>query len=464
MLNRALVLLLSAGLMMSTGGCTSKKAAEEEAPADVAEVAGEGDGAGAEGDDVTASDDTVSELGSDELSADEKLPEEGGTATAESGGEDDFATPGEELAENPEQAEGDDLGLSEEAPTDQAMEPSGEPTPEPMAEASPMEEPPPPSVDESLSAGGSDAGMEAPPMEEEPKKVIPLRKIADTPYEQSGTVVNAVYLARKGDTLENISAKIYGGTDKIKELVKLNPTFKSRGVKVGDKVYYSSPNRPGDMSRLLTYYEDNNLAPETYVVNGTENIRKIAKNLLGDTNSWKELWATNFDLESKGELVAGTQLRYWAAAPAMNMAEAAPAPDMAPPPAEAPPQDFAQQAPPPPPTDSAPQPEDPSMNQSDLPPPPPMEAQAPPPPPPPPSDITPPPPPPAVGQVEGAGDEGGNDQNPLALAGLEGDDQTMAMGAAAILLLGGLAIFIMVRKRRSRRQIDFHTSTQTQID
>ncbi len=462
MLNRALVLLLSAGLMMSTGGCTSKKAAEEEAPADVAEVAGEGDSSAGEGDDIMAADDTVSELGSDELSADEKLPEEGGadgTATAEAGG-DDFAAPGGELAENPEQVEGDDLALSEEPPADQGMEP----TPEPMAEASPMEEPPPPSVDESLAAGDSsmDAPMDAPI--EEPKKIIPLRKIADTPYEQSGVVVNAVYLARKGDTLDNISTKIYGGTDKIKELVKLNPTFKSRDVKVGDKVYYSSPNRPGDMSRLLTYYEDNNLAPETYVVNEPENIRKIAKSLLGDSNSWKELWATNFDVESKGELAAGTQLRYWAAAPAMNMAESAPpAPDMAAPPMEAPPaQDLAQQEPPPPPMDSAPQPLDPSMNQSDLPPPPPMEAQAPPPPPPP-SDIAPPPPPPAMAQVDG-GDEGGGDQGPLALAGLEGDDQTMAMGAAAILLLGGIMIFIMVRKRRSRRQIDFHTSTQTQID
>lgn len=465
MFKKSLILLLSAGLMMGLGGCTSKQATDEEAPADVAEVAGE-----AGTDEVAATDESVDELGSDELSADEKLPEEGGTeentenAAKDTAQSDDFAeAPADEMMETP--ADGDKPAenmAANEAP----MEESGlEPAPEPMAE--PMAEPTPePSMgaEESLSAGTSEP---TPPPEEEVKAPAPLRKIADTPYQSGKIWVNGVYLARKGDTLESIANKIYGSGERTKELTRINPTFKSREVKVGDKVYYNSPQRPDDNQKMLTYYEDIGLNPEIYVVSKPENIRKIAKNLLGDTNSWKELWSTNLDLESKGELNEGTQLRYWVVtgAPVMAAAPTEVPPEQMAPPAEqmAPPPDaMAGTSAPPPPTDQqlTPPPPPPDQAMNDLPPPPPAEGQVSAPPPPPPADVPPPPPPAETQRAETPVEEPG----PLAFAGIEGQDQTMALGAGAILLLGGVLLVVMVRKRRSRRNIDFHTSTQTQIE
>ncbi len=439
MLKQALVVSLSVVLMMGVGGCTSKKAAEEDSAADVAEVAGEG-----EGGDIAADDSADADLGSDELSPDEQLPEEQGDAVAQEGGadaSDDFATPAEELADNPASTE-------DQAAMDTPPEPTIDPTPEPSEESIP------PPTEEPLAASDSSA-----PMDEEPKKALPpLRKIADTPYEQGGVWVNAVYLARKGDNLESISTKIYGNGDRVKELAKINPPLKSRDVKVGDKVYYNSPQRPTDNTKMLTYYEDSGLAPETYVVSKPENIRDIAKNLFGDTNSWKELWSTNFDLESKGELPEGTQLRYWAGAPAMTTAQNEVAPPAAPmdTAAPAPPMDM---APPPPPMDTPPPPDQPVVGGMDPPPPPDMPA------PPPPNDLPPPPPPPPVAEnpPPSSGD-GTMDAGATAMGMLENPDQTMAMGAGAILLLGAVALFIMIRKRKARRQIDFHTSTQTQIE
>jgi hypothetical protein len=475
MLKHALVLTLSAVLMMGLGGCTSKKAADDESSADVAEVAGEGDAAmeGEGGDEIIA-DEGDADLGSDELSPDEQLPEEQGDVVAQEGGEapaeggleaegdleaeggleaegdDDFATPAEELADTPatEGAEGDMAA---------AVEPPGEtiePTPEPM------EEPPPP-AEEPLVAADPSEDMGSAPMEEAPAPApVPLRKIADTPYEQNGVVVNAVYLARKGDTIAGIATRIYGNDSKLRELAKLNPALKTRDVKVGEKVYYNSPNRPTDNTKLLTYYEDMGLTPETYVVSKPENIRDIAKNLFGDLNSWKELWSTNFDVESKGVLPEGTQLRYWAGTPATTIAQS----DIPPaPPADAPPAAPMDAPPPPPPMDAPPPPTDQAMNDPNaMPPPADMQAPPPPPaempPPPPPTAEAPPPPPPPPADMPPA--DGGE----TAMGTLENPDQTMAMGAGAILLLGAVALFIMIRKRKARRQIDFHTSTQTQIE
>ncbi len=158
---------------------------------------------------------------------------------------------------------------------------------------------------------------------------VPVKKIATIPFTKNGVLVNAVYLARPGDDLTSISQKIWG-MDNSSEILKVNPNL-ANAVKVGDKVYYNSPKRPQDSSSLLTYYEDNGIAAQTYVSQDGDNIRAVSKNLLGDENSWKEVWATNFDVESKAEIAGGLQLRYWpagaVAAPSLpSMAQTMPEP------------------------------------------------------------------------------------------------------------------------------------------
>ena len=146
----------------------------------------------------------------------------------------------------------------------------------------------------------------------EPEKpsFIPLNKILKTAYKKSGYLINAVYIARENDTLALISEKIYG-SDRVSELYAINPHLQSRSVKVGDKIYYNSPFRPEDSSRLLFYYEDIKAPGSSYTLSAGDNIRSVASQLLGHPNSWKEIWATNPNLESKGEVLNNINIVYW---------------------------------------------------------------------------------------------------------------------------------------------------------
>ncbi len=283
--------------------------------------------------------------------------------------------------------------------------------------------------------------------EETPKKAnVPLQKVATAPWKVGKTWFNTVYFARPGDSLSSISQMIYGA-DKTKELKKGNPTFSSRDVKPGEKVYYNSPHRTDDSSRIITYYEDNGIAAQTYVAKPGDNIREVAKNVLGYDNAWKEVWSTNA-VDSKGMLTEGTELRYWpgtavAAAPSTPAAnpeiagsgqgQTAPppmeqqAPSLPPPPSfdEAPPQQAQGEIPPPPMPDQA------QQDMAMAPPPPPEEHMAPPPPPPPVEAINPPAP---QQHAEEAAPTGMDNDTTMALA---------VVGLAA----AGLAILIVMRKK-----------------
>ena len=142
------------------------------------------------------------------------------------------------------------------------------------------------------------------------RKLISVKKIKTSPYRRSGFLVNAVYLARPGDTIESISQKIYG-QDRSGDLYSINPHFRSRPLKTGDKVYYPSPQRPDDSSQLLVYYEDIGLPASYHSLERGQNIRTAARNLLGSPDSWKEIWATNPEIQSKGAAEQTVQLKYW---------------------------------------------------------------------------------------------------------------------------------------------------------
>ena len=143
------------------------------------------------------------------------------------------------------------------------------------------------------------------------KTWVPLKKIPTQPWKQDGKWVNAVYIARDGEDLNQISVKIYGHTNLIDELKNFNPFLKRRDPKVGDKIYYSSPNRPSDRVKFSHYYEDNNQTAMTYDIQAGENIRAIATQLLGHKDSWKEIWATNPQVESKWDVSETVTVYYW---------------------------------------------------------------------------------------------------------------------------------------------------------
>lgn len=239
-----------------------------------------------------------------------------------------------------------------------------------------------------------------------------LQKIAETtPYAHGEGFVNTVYIARPKERLADISQTIFG-MDKSKELKQINPYLKSRGARPGDKIYYVSPNRPTDSSKMVSYYEDNGMTASTYVAKKGDRLTKVSKDLLGYSNAWKEVWTTN-NIQSKTKLAEGDVIQYWkpaqtsvatqvAANSGANMIDSAnqlpaapPAPAAAAPveptmpvaQAELPPQEMAQstqptELPPAPPMDAAPGTEV-AMNDmpaTELPPAPPAQAELPPPP------------------------------------------------------------------------------------
>lgn len=312
-------------------------------------------------------------------------------------------------------------------------------------------------TDDSTFAGTVDAGPQR----------IPVKKIKTYPFNRGGILANAVYIARQGDDLSSISQTIYG-TDRTSDLLTVNPNL-HRGVDVGDKVYYNSPNRPQDSNSLLFYYEDIGANPQEHITSGNENIRDLAETLFGERESWKELWATNMDVESKWSLPDGLALRHWASA---STASALPPPP--PPVADSPPIEEG----PPPPSQDANEFPDMAMDttQGDIPMPPPPFEEGPPggealPPPgepgPPGGDmpfddtadggIPPPPPPPSAPDLGSAQDFGGSPmsgQSDTGLLGLGEDESLIFLLVGVVIVMFVLIIAIRKKSKRRKMRVD----------
>lgn len=416
MMKKLVVVFAVLGLMFQTS-CTSKDSKQEtEAVADydAAEMAALEGAEGGGGDDALMSgelpEEALGEAAPAESKPNEVVTTETTTTVAEENPLDSAAT-----VESTEKST-----ISEMAPA--------EPTAEVLPPVEPAQEKP---VEETPSY----TAMTEPAPTPTPLKSASLQKIKTAPFRENGILANTVYFARPGDSLASISQSIYG-EDKSADLKKVNPSFKKRDVKPGDKVYFNSPRRPDDEARMMTWYEDSGMTPEVYVAKAGDNIRSVSKKLLGYSDAWKEVWSSN-ELESKGKMDEGTQIRYWAAAPV-------PAPAM---PAQ---QEVAATLPPPPmPEASAelpppPMPEE-QMAQNEIPPPPPppvAEQMAPPPPPPPPA--------PEVAQEAAPAEE--------AAPGMD-EDMTLAL-TAVMIAAAGMAALIVVRKKRKQKEADqsLHTN------
>ncbi len=437
MTKKLLVLLTTLGLIFSIG-CTSKDTSEESdvATADEGQLesvdgAPSTDGTTASGDGLenglteestnTATNSTEPSLSEEPLS-DPAAPNESTTQQAtEEPALADSTTPSDTLAANPNTS---------------------------------IDSPPPIETSSGLTES-------IPPVEDKPKVSVPLQKMATAPWQVGKTWFNTVYFARPGDSLSAISTKIYGDESRIKELKKGNPTYASRDVKAGDKIYYNSPKRPDDSTKIITYFEDNAIPPKTYIAKSGDNIRSVSKELLGYPNAWKEIWSTN-SVESKAEIDEGTELKYWSDDTAVAAAKTSP-PEMTtppPPPSEPPPPDAAM-APPPPPLEPPPMP-DTAM----APPPPPLEpppmpdtAMAPPPPPPPPQEMAPPPPP--VDQQQAANPTKQDDM--FAGTPLEGMDQDTMM-VIGLVGIGLILMVSMIIRNKKRQQREFEQAmNETQV-
>lgn len=297
------------------------------------------------------------------------------------------------------------------------------------------------------------------------KSVVKMSE--QSPYAFNDGFVNTVYFVRPKEKLKDISQKIYGA-DKTKELKQINKFLKARQPRAGDQILYVSPNRPTDSSRMISYFEDNGMVPETYVAQKGDNLKKVSKKLLGYEKAWQEVWITN-SIDSQSKLNEGETIKFWkstesiAAKPAapttpseganvitstQELPSAPPAPDMAaqdtsslppPPGSELPPPPAPDQMAmnnelPPPPADPGsdanlpPPPADDMAAQSDLPPAPPADEEVKP------DDVA------ATTSGEMIDEEG---------EGTALDSNTYAMLGLVVILLAALALVIMRKKKKA---------------
>lgn len=298
-----------------------------------------------------------------------------------------------------------------------------------------------PSVQTEPSVKVSDSTSEA-------KAWIPVRKMKKTPYKDSGALINRLYVARSGDTMNSVAQKIYGNEGKSKELMRWNPHFRGKSLNVGDKIYYASARNPADDGQIQLYYEEAGIQPQMYTASKNESIRKVSQKLLGHPRSWMEVWATN-DVESKWDLAAGTQLRYWPDGTNVPVVTAQTAPQQQAPEEPAavaaaepmPEEDLSQT--PLPNTEAAmdePQLDEPQQVASvsaSTPPPPPQQEPVAPPPPPPQQQMVPPPTPAPAGD---------------SLASMMGgqDDSMMMAVLGGLLILAAIILLVFIRRGRKK--------------
>lgn len=303
------------------------------------------------------------------------------------------------------------------------------------------------------------------------KSYIPVKKMKAESFRKAGANVNRLYVVRSGDSIESIADKIYGNSSMASSLYSYNPHFKGKSLNVGDKIYYQSPNNSND-NRMMTYYEDVGINPQYYTSRDGDNIRKVSRKLLGHSRSWMEVWATNSQVQSKGEIPGGLQLRYW---PEGLSADPIQASAPTPPPSEpemVEPDDMAMNEPqeemPPAeePTEIAmndePEPAmdepSPKMDEPKQVTPPPAQANVASPPPKPP--VAPPPPPapkakfnkPAPPKKIASKDKGGG------VASMADDSMIMG-GLGGLLILAAIIMLIFIRRSRAKR-VNF---SQTQV-
>ncbi|MFZ4405445.1 MAG: hypothetical protein ACOYOK_15210 [Pseudobdellovibrionaceae bacterium] len=441
-MKKIILLLAAIGFSLQLTGCTSKESKDDAESAEIVDESGSLE----EPSDKPA--DASADLATD------------GTTSAELS-EDNLDAPiVEEPANDPVFAEAPKEETPSEAPP--AVAKAEEP-PAPPISADPLMAAPGEGMPADPLASGNTTEITPPAFATEPSDTTAnvdspskasLQKVAATPWKSGKVWVNAVYFAKPSESLESISKEIYGNTDKVTELGKINPRYVSGKLRAGDKVYYNSPKRPDDSQSVLTYYEDKGIAPEIYVAKSGDNLKKVSKELLGYDGAWKEVWSSN-QVESKSELSDGTEIRYWKVAasevsvPSTSEAEVS---NPQQPVAEAPPAMDASLPPPP-------------MAANELPPPPPAMEELPPPamdaslPPPPVAANELPPPPPAM-------EEPHNDQKSKAASGMTEeatastgeesplDDTTTTALAGVVLLAAGAGLIVVVRKRRKQKEFE----------
>ena len=220
MFRKYVIVTLAMALCLGTVSCTSKgkddKESEIDASADgeaIEAADAKQDNSDLETTSTKGASDAVVDLGNDDLSTEDKMADDKGPPVSDGGSTAGGDVTANELADAPPPTTTPDVAGNDAPPAGGDVAPPPEMAPAPPES---RQTTPDPGERSAPSSGGS------------------LQKIKAQPEKIGKTLVNAVYIARHGDTVEKISQKVFG-SKKMKELCAANSYNCSRPVKVGDK-------------------------------------------------------------------------------------------------------------------------------------------------------------------------------------------------------------------------------------
>lgn len=144
--------------------------------------------------------------------------------------------------------------------------------------------------------------IQEPEPQSKPTWVARSPKVPKSSFMKKGTRLNRFYFVRKGDSSKKLSKLFYGDTSHSKKLRSWN----GAGWLPGNMVFYSSPQDPSD-TRMISYYQENQVAAEEYKARKGDSLSSIARKKLGHTRSWKEIAVVN-GIVSPNALEAGQVL------------------------------------------------------------------------------------------------------------------------------------------------------------
>ena len=121
--------------------------------------------------------------------------------------------------------------------------------------------------------------------------------------------LNRYYFLRTGDTPEFLSKLFYETPDRAEQLVAWNQPRES--WQAGKIIYYKSAVKPADR-KMLSFYEEKEVAPETYVTKAGDSLAKLAEEKYGSALSAVEIAAVN-DLHTDDALPVGKELKLYPA-------------------------------------------------------------------------------------------------------------------------------------------------------
>lgn len=140
------------------------------------------------------------------------------------------------------------------------------------------------------------------PKNEWKKSLVPT--VPTSAVQKKGANLNRFYFARSGDTPESVSELLYGNADKARDLKKWNPS--KLAFKPGRIVYYQSSSNPQD-TEMRSFYQENNIASEDYIVKKGDWLSKISHNKYASADSWKEIAVIN-GMDSPDALNVGQRI------------------------------------------------------------------------------------------------------------------------------------------------------------